>query len=108
MLKLYTKGKGLTIAKLREISPSICQHKIILEDKDFTSIEPQRRLNPVMKEVVKKEILKWLDAWIIVPIAGSSLVSPVQYLPKKEGLTVVKNDKNDSSLHLWSPDGEFA
>ncbi|KAI3678515.1 hypothetical protein L6452_37811 [Arctium lappa] len=77
------------------ISPSICQHKIILEDKNFTSIEPQRRLNPVMKEVVKKEILKWLDAEIIYPIASSSWVSPVQCVPKKGGVTVITNEKNE-------------
>ncbi|KAJ9565113.1 hypothetical protein OSB04_001079 [Centaurea solstitialis] len=72
MLKSHTKAIGWTIADLKGISPSVCQHKIILEEKDFTSVEPQRRLNPVMKEVVKKEILKWLDAGIIFPIAGSS------------------------------------
>ncbi|KAI3719843.1 hypothetical protein L6452_20748 [Arctium lappa] len=95
MLKLHTKALGWTIADLKGISPSICQHKIILEDKNFTSIEPQRRLNPVMKEVVKKEILKWLDAGIVYPIASSSWVSPVQCVPKKGGFTVVPNDKNE-------------
>ncbi|KAI3772812.1 hypothetical protein L6452_04006 [Arctium lappa] len=95
MLKLHTKAIGWTIADLKGISPSICQHKIILEDKNFTSIEPQRRLNPVMKEVVKKEILKWLDAGIIFPIASSSWVSPVQCVPKKGGITVISNDKNE-------------
>ncbi|KAI3758225.1 hypothetical protein L6452_05778 [Arctium lappa] len=48
-----------------------------------------------MKEVVKKEILKWLDAGIIFPIASSSWVSPVQCVPKKGGVTVVTNDKNE-------------
>ncbi|KAJ9535162.1 hypothetical protein OSB04_un001759 [Centaurea solstitialis] len=95
MLKLHTKAIGWTIADLRGISPTICQHKIILEDKNFTSREPQRRLNPVMKEVVKKEILKWLDAGIIFPIASSSWVSPVQCVPKKGGFTVIANDKNE-------------
>ncbi|KAJ9553842.1 hypothetical protein OSB04_017887 [Centaurea solstitialis] len=71
------------------------EHKIILEDKNFTSVEPQRRLNPVMKEVVKKEILKWLDAGIIYPIASSTCVSPVQCVPKKGGVTVVPNEKNE-------------
>ncbi|KAJ9558521.1 hypothetical protein OSB04_013135 [Centaurea solstitialis] len=77
------------------ISPTICQHKIILEDKNFNSVEPQRRLNPVMKDVVKKEILKWLDAGIIYPIASSTCVSPVQCVPKKGGVTVITNDKNE-------------
>ena len=40
------------------ISPSICMHKILLEDNANTSIEHKKRLNPVMKEVVRKEVLK--------------------------------------------------
>jgi len=59
--------------------------KIILEDNDKGSIEAQRRFNPIMKEVVKKEIIKWLDAGIIYPISGSSWVSPVYCVPKKGG-----------------------
>lgn len=48
-----------------------------------------------MKEVVKKEIIKWLDAGIIYPISNSSWVSLVQCIPKKGGMTVVKNEKNE-------------
>ena len=48
-----------------------------------------------MKEVVKKEILKWLDAGIIYPISDSSWVSPVQCVPKKGDMTVVANEKNE-------------
>ncbi|KAJ9557548.1 hypothetical protein OSB04_012162 [Centaurea solstitialis] len=95
VLKQHTKAIGWTIADLKGISPTICQHKIILEDTKFNSVEPQRRLNPVMKEVVKKEILKWLDAGIIYPIASSSCVSPVQCVPKKGGVTVITNEKNE-------------
>ncbi|KAJ9546995.1 hypothetical protein OSB04_019538 [Centaurea solstitialis] len=95
VLKDHKKAIGWTISDVKDISPSICQHKIILEDKDFRSIEPQSRLNLVMKEVVKKEILKWLDAGIIYPIAGSSWISPVQCIPKKGGVTVVENEKNE-------------
>ena len=50
-----------------------------------------------MKELVRKEILKLLDAGIIYPIADSSWVSPVQVVPKKGGMTVVKN-KNDELI----------
>ncbi|KAL5570863.1 hypothetical protein UlMin_020460 [Ulmus minor] len=48
-----------------------------------------------MKEVVKKEIIKWLDAGIIYPISNSSWVSPIQCVPKKGGMTVVENAKNE-------------
>ena len=57
VLEDHTKAIGWTISDLKGISTSICQHKIILEDKDFRSVEPQRRLNPVMKEVVKRRYL---------------------------------------------------
>ncbi|KAL5578124.1 hypothetical protein UlMin_019823 [Ulmus minor] len=58
-------------------------------------VQPQRRLNPSMQEVVKKEVVKLMDAGIIYPISDSSWVSPVQVVPKKGGMTVVKNDKNE-------------
>ncbi|KAK8609005.1 hypothetical protein V6N13_025312 [Hibiscus sabdariffa] len=48
-----------------------------------------------MKDVVRKEILKWLDAGIIYPISDSEWVSPVQCVPKKGGVTVITNEKNE-------------
>ena len=48
-----------------------------------------------MKEVVRTEILKLLEAGIIYPIAGSRWVSPIHYVPKKGGITVVPNDKTE-------------
>ena len=46
-----------------------------------------------MKEVVKKEVLKLLDAGIIYPISDSKWVSPTQVVPKKSGITVVENKR---------------
>ncbi|GJY58145.1 reverse transcriptase domain-containing protein [Tanacetum coccineum] len=54
----------------------------------------KRRLNPNMKEVLKKEIIKLLDAGIIYTIDDSPWVSPVHCVPKKGGMTVVTNEKN--------------
>ena len=45
--------------------------------------------------MVKKEILEWLDHDIIYPIVDSEYVGPVQVIPKKTGITVVKNDKGE-------------
>ena len=72
-----------SIEDLEGISPSICMHKILLEDNAQTSIEHQRRLNPVMKEFVRKEVLKWLNAGFIYAILDSSWVSPVHGFPRK-------------------------
>ncbi|XP_052172242.1 uncharacterized protein LOC127788168 [Diospyros lotus] len=55
----------------------------------------QRRLNPNMKEVVRGEVLKLLDAGIIYPISDSKWVSPTQVVPKKSGVTVIANENNE-------------
>ena len=47
-----------------------------------------------MKEVVRKEVLKWLDAGVIYPIFDSSWVSPLQVIPKKGGTTVIRTESN--------------
>ena len=86
---------GWTLADIKGISSSLCSHRILMEADHKPSVEHQRRLNPTMKEVVRKEVLKWLDAGVIYPISNSSWVSPVQVVPKKGGMTVVKNDNNE-------------
>ena len=94
ILRKYKEAIAWSIEDLKGISPSICMHKILLEDNAKTSIEHQRRLNPVMKEVVRKEVLKWLNACFIYAISDSSWVSPVHVVPKKGGFTVIRNEKN--------------
>ena len=63
-----------------------------------------------MKEVVRKEVLKWLDAGVIYPIFESSWVSPIQVVPKKRGTTVVVNEKNEllptRTITGWLPEIE--
>jgi len=58
-------------------------HLIHLEEDAKILREPQRRLNPVLKEVVRADVMKLLDAGIIYPISDSQWVSPVQVVPKK-------------------------
>jgi hypothetical protein len=48
-----------------------------------------------MREVVKKEVLKLLKAGVIYPISDTKWVSPVQVVPKKGGMTVIHNEKNE-------------
>jgi hypothetical protein len=80
---------GWALTDLKDISPSFCMHKIHMEE-DFKPIaQPQRRLNPTMKEVVRKEVLKLLEVGIIYPISDSEWMSPVQVVPKKGEMTVV-------------------
>ena len=94
ILRKYKEAITWSIEDLKGISPSICMHKILLNDNAKTSIEHQRRLNPVMKEVVRK-VLKWLNAGFIYVISYSSWVSLVHVVPKKGGFTVIRNEKNE-------------
>ena len=70
-------------------------HRILMEDNRKPIVENQRRLNPNVKEVVRVEVLKWLDAGIIYPIFDSSWISLVQVVSKKGGMTVMHNENNE-------------
>ena len=89
-LKKHRAAIGYTLDDLKGISPTLCQHKINLEADAKPVCDPQRRLNPKMKEVVRKEILKLLEAGIIYPVADNQWVSHVHCVPKKGGITVVQ------------------
>ncbi|GKA89005.1 hypothetical protein Tco_0810817 [Tanacetum coccineum] len=77
------------------IRPSFFKHKISFEDNAKLVIQRQHQLNPNMKEVVKKEIIKLLDVGIIYSIKYSPWVSLVHSVPKKGGMPIVTNKKNE-------------
>ena len=95
ILRKHKESIAWSIEYLKGISPSICMHKILLEENARLTFEHQRRLNPVMKEVVRKEVLKWLNVGFIYAILDSPWVSPVHVVPKKGGFTVIRNDINE-------------
>ncbi|XP_070019024.1 uncharacterized protein [Nicotiana sylvestris] len=95
VLQKWKKAIGWTLADIRGISPAFCMHKIILEDDVKPSVEYQRRLNEAMQDVVKNEVIKWLDVGVMYPISDSSWTLPVQYVLKKGGMIVVTNAQNE-------------
>ncbi|XP_071928201.1 uncharacterized protein [Coffea arabica] len=95
ILREHKEAIGWTIADIKGISPAICMHQIRLEEDAKPVRQAQRRLNPLMMEVVKKEILKLLDVGIIFAISDSPWVSPVQVVPKKAGVTVEANQTGE-------------
>ncbi|CAL2229499.1 unnamed protein product [Prunus armeniaca] len=95
VLQEYKTAIGWTLADIKGLSPTTCMHRILLEEGAKPTREAQRRLNPPMMEVVKKEIIKLLDCGVIYSISDSRWVSPVQVVPKKSGVTVVKNEENE-------------
>jgi hypothetical protein len=95
VLREHKEAIGWTIEDIKGISPSVVMHKIHPEENAKPSREPQRRLNLAMQEVVRVEVIKLLDAGIIYPISDSKWVSPIHVMPKRAGLTVVKNKDNE-------------
>nr|GEY11110.1 reverse transcriptase domain-containing protein [Tanacetum cinerariifolium] len=77
------------------IDPRFCTHKILMEDDFKPAVQHQRRVNPKIHKVIKKEVIKLLDAGLIYSTFDSPWVSPVHCVPKKDGMTVVKNKDNE-------------
>nr|GEW43382.1 reverse transcriptase domain-containing protein [Tanacetum cinerariifolium] len=80
------------------INPEFCTHKILMEEDYKPAVQHQRRVNPKIHYVIKKEVEKLLDAGLIYPISDSLWVSPVHCVPKKSGFTVVENEENELIL----------
>jgi len=95
ILKRHKAAIGWHISNLKGISPSYCMHQINMEAETKPVRQLQRRLNPIMKEELCKEVLKLLEVGLIYPISDSAWVSPVQVVPKKGGIKVIKNDKDE-------------
>jgi len=98
MLNLLRENKealGWTLGDIKGISPVIVQHRIHLEDGARPYLDHQRRLNPILQEVVRKEVLKWLVNGFIYPIFDRESVSPIQVDHKKISIIVLRNGKNE-------------
>ncbi|KAG9444759.1 hypothetical protein H6P81_016099 [Aristolochia fimbriata] len=72
VLSKHKKAIGWSLADIEGINPTICTHRILMEDNYKTSIQPLRSLNTSLQEVVKKEVIKLLDSGIIYPISDSA------------------------------------
>nr|GEV34739.1 reverse transcriptase domain-containing protein [Tanacetum cinerariifolium] len=91
----WPKAIAWKLTDIRGIDPEFCSHKILLENDFSPNVQSQRRVNPKIHDVIKKEVKKLLDAGLIYPIFDSPWVSPVHCVPKKGGMIVIKNDENE-------------
>ncbi|GJY82167.1 reverse transcriptase domain-containing protein [Tanacetum coccineum] len=77
VLKSHKRVIAWKITDIKGIDPRFCTHKILMEDDCKPSVQSQRRVNPKIHEVIKKEVIKLLDAGMIYPISDSPWVSPI-------------------------------
>ncbi|GKB47487.1 DNA-directed DNA polymerase, partial [Tanacetum coccineum] len=95
VLKSHKRAITWQVSDIKGIDPRFCTHKILMEDYFKPAVQHQRKANPKIHEVIKKEVIKLLDAGLIYPIFDSPWVSPVHCVPKKGGMTVVANEENE-------------
>nr|GEV81584.1 reverse transcriptase domain-containing protein [Tanacetum cinerariifolium] len=95
VLKSHKRVIAWKITDIKGIDPRFCIHKILMEEDYKPVVQSQRWVNPKIHELIKKEVIKLLDAEIIYPISDSTWVSPIHYVPKKGGITVVENENNE-------------
>nr|GEZ83729.1 DNA-directed DNA polymerase [Tanacetum cinerariifolium] len=98
VLKSHKQAIAWKLSDIKGVDPKFCTHKILMEEDYEPTVQHQRRVNPKIHDVIKKEVEKLLDARLIYPISDCPWVSPVHCVPKKGGITVVKNYDNDLIL----------
>nr|GEW25648.1 reverse transcriptase domain-containing protein [Tanacetum cinerariifolium] len=95
VLKSHKRAIAWKLSDIQGINPEFYTHKILMEEDYKPTVQHQRRVNPKIYDVIKKEVEKLLDAGLIYPISDSPWVSPVHCVPKKGGFTVVENEENE-------------
>nr|GEU63830.1 reverse transcriptase domain-containing protein [Tanacetum cinerariifolium] len=71
VLKSHKRAIAWNNFDIKGIDPRFCTHKILMEDDFKPAVQHQRRVNPKINEVIKKEVIKLLDAGLIYPISDS-------------------------------------
>ncbi|GJS93248.1 reverse transcriptase domain-containing protein [Tanacetum coccineum] len=85
VLKNRKQAIAWKLSDIRGIDPEFCSHKILLEDDYQPSVQHQRRVNPKIHDVIKKEVEKLLDAGLIYPISDRYFQIPID--PKDQEKT---------------------
>nr|GEW20075.1 hypothetical protein [Tanacetum cinerariifolium] len=71
VLKSHKRVIAWKITDIKGIDPRFSSYKILMEEDYKSTVQSQRRVNPKIHEVIKKEVIKLLDAGMIYPISDS-------------------------------------
>nr|GFC43955.1 reverse transcriptase domain-containing protein [Tanacetum cinerariifolium] len=69
VLKNRKNAIAWKLTDIKGIDPEFCSHKILLEEEHSPKVQSQRRVNPKIHDVIKKEVEKLLNAGLIYPIS---------------------------------------
>ncbi|GKC87976.1 hypothetical protein Tco_1148625, partial [Tanacetum coccineum] len=71
VLKSHKRAIAWKLSDIKGINPEFCTHKILIEEDYEPTVQHQRRVNPKIHDVIKKEVEKLLDAGLIYSISDS-------------------------------------
>ncbi|GJS30204.1 reverse transcriptase domain-containing protein [Tanacetum coccineum] len=91
VLKAHKSALAWKISDIKGIDPKFCTHKILMEDDYKPVVQMQRRVNPKIHEVIKKEVIKLLDAGLIYPIWIAHGLSARFIAFLKRGMTMLND-----------------
>nr|GEX29459.1 DNA-directed DNA polymerase [Tanacetum cinerariifolium] len=95
VLKSHKRAIAWKLSDIHGMNLKFFTHKILMEEDYKPAVQHQRRVNPKIHDILKKEVEKLLDVGLIYLIFDSPWVSPVHCVPKKDGFTIVENEKNE-------------
>nr|GEX43640.1 reverse transcriptase domain-containing protein [Tanacetum cinerariifolium] len=98
VLKSHKQAIAWKLSDIKGINPKFCTYKILMEEHFKPAVHYQRRVNPKIHDVIKKEVEKLLDVELIYLISDSPWVSLVHCVPKKGGFSIVENEENELIL----------
>ncbi|GJZ01381.1 reverse transcriptase domain-containing protein [Tanacetum coccineum] len=77
VLQSHKRAIAWKLSDIKGINPEFCTHKILMEEDYTPAVQHQRRVNPKIHDVIKKEVEKLLNAGLIYPISDSPWAIPI-------------------------------
>ena len=71
MLRDHMDAYAWSFKEIKGVHPSVCTHHLYVKKGCKLVCQPQRRMNPTLKDIVKEELQKLLDVGFIYPISNS-------------------------------------
>ncbi|GJY02706.1 reverse transcriptase domain-containing protein, partial [Tanacetum coccineum] len=75
VLKSHKRAITWKLSDINGINPEFCTHKILMEEDYKPAVQYQRRVNPKIHDVIKKEVEKLLEVGLIYPISDSRWIN---------------------------------
>jgi hypothetical protein len=85
ILSKYQQSFAWEYYDMKGIDLQLCTHYIYVEKYARLIRQPQRILNPHLRDIVKEELQNLVDVDFIYPISDSRRVSPLVIVPNKNG-----------------------